>query len=61
MGGGAVWSPDGSRIAFETEPPGDLSHHYLVVNADGSGDPREFDKLTYLSWLGGWYFCYCYG
>jgi Tol biopolymer transport system component len=60
-GGGAVWSPDGSRIAFETEPGGDLPHHYLVVNADGTGEPGEIDELTYRSWLGGWYFCYCYG
>lgn len=60
-GGSAVWSPDGSRIAFETEPPGDLPHDYLVVNADGTGDSSEIDELTYLSWLGGSYFCYCYG
>ena len=60
-GGSAVWSPDGSRIAFETEPPGDLPHHYLVVNADGTGEPGEIDELTYRSWLGGSYFCYCYG
>ena len=60
-GGGPVWSPDGSRIAFETEPPGDLPHQYLVVNADGTGEPGEIDELTYRSWLGGSYFCYCYG
>ena len=60
-GGGAVWSPDGSRIAFETEPPGDLPHPFLVVNADGTGETGEIDELTYRSWLGGSYFCYCYG
>ena len=60
-GGGAVWSPDGSRIAFETEPPGDVAHHYLVVNADGTGEPGEIDEVMYRSWLGGSYFCYCYG
>ena len=60
-GGSAVWSPDGSRIAFETEPGGDLPHHYLVVNADGTGEQGEIDDLTYRSWLGGSYFCYCYG
>ena len=60
-GGGPVWSPDGSRIAFEVEPPGDQPHHYLVVNADGTGDPGEIDELTYRSWLGGWDFCRCYG
>lgn len=57
-----MWSPDGSQIAFETDdgvtghPPG-----HLVVNADGTSDPREIDELKYLSWLGGWYFCFCYG
>jgi Tol biopolymer transport system component len=56
-GGSAVWSPDGSRIAFETESLRD----HLVVNADGTGEPRELDELTYHSWLGGSYFCYCYG
>jgi Tol biopolymer transport system component len=60
-GGVPVWSPDGSRIAFETEPPGDLPNHYLVVNADGTGEPEKIDELTYRSWLGGWYFCRCYG
>ena len=60
-GGTAVWSPDGSRIAFETEPPGDRPHHYLVVNADGTGEPGEIDEFTYRSWLGGWDFCRCYG
>lgn len=56
-GGSAVWSPDGSRIAFETDSLGD----HLVVNADGTGEPGEIDELTYHSWLGGSYFCYCYG
>ena len=60
-GGGAVWSPDGSRIAFETEPGGDQPHQYLVVNADGTGEPEELDELMYRSWIGGSYFCYCYG
>ena len=26
---------------------------HLVVNADGTGEPREIDETTYLSWLGG--------
>jgi Tol biopolymer transport system component len=60
-GGGPVWSPDGSQIAFETEPPGDAPHHYLVVNADGTGGQTDIDELTYRSWGGGWYFCRCYG
>jgi len=60
-GGGPVWSPDGSQIAFEAEYPGDTPHEYLVVNADGTGDPTEIDDLMYRSWAGGWYFCGCYG
>jgi Tol biopolymer transport system component len=63
-GGSPVWSPDGSHIAFATdkafEPEGDYVRS-LVVNADGTGEPREIDELTYLSWRGGWYFCRCYG
>jgi Tol biopolymer transport system component len=47
------WSPDGSHIAFET----DNSH--LVIAADGRGGARTIDELTYRSWRGSWYFCYC--
>jgi Tol biopolymer transport system component len=64
-GGGLVWSPDGSQIAFIAEVGRDLPlaelRHYLVVSADGTGDPTENDELMYLSWAGGWYFCFCYG
>ena len=63
-GSGAVWSPDGSQIAFGTETGGGNPNEglgHLVVNADGTGEPREIDETTYLSWLGGWYFCRCYG
>jgi len=60
-GGGPVWSPDGSQIAFETEPAGDAPHDYLLVNADGTGDSTQIDEVTYSSWSGGWYFCRCYG
>jgi Tol biopolymer transport system component len=49
------WSPDGSHIAFET----DNSH--LVIAADGRGGARTIDELTYRSWRGSWYFCYCLG
>jgi Tol biopolymer transport system component len=52
---GPVWSPDGSQIAYET----DRSH--FVINADGTGDARPIDELTYLSWGDGSYFCGCYG
>ncbi len=38
-----------------------IPQHYLVVNADGTGDPTELDEFTYRSWAGGWYFCSCYG
>jgi Tol biopolymer transport system component len=54
-GGSPVWSPDGSQIAFE------IDSSRLVVNSDGTGGPRHIDELTYLSWRGGWYFCFCYG
>ena len=57
-GGGPVWSPDGSRIAFVIE--GSYSH-YLVFNADGTGEGEEIHELTYRSWDGGWFFCGCYG
>ena len=60
----AVWSPDGSQIALETEyeagtPNVHLAH--LIVNADGTGSIREISPLTYNSWRGGGYFCGCYG
>ena len=51
--GGPVWSPDGSQIAFETD------RRPMVVNADGTGGAGPVDELTYRSWQGGWYFCYC--
>ncbi|MGZ8578564.1 MAG: hypothetical protein ACXWWX_03415 [Actinomycetota bacterium] len=54
-GGSPVWSPDGSQIAFQTD------HSRFVINADGTGEARPIDELTYLSWHGGWYFCFCYG
>ena len=60
-GGSPVWSPDGSQIALESEPPGDVAHDFFFVNADGTGDPREIGELMYRSWLGGWHFCSCYG
>jgi Tol biopolymer transport system component len=58
------WSPDGSHIAFVTldrsldgRPETDNSH--LVIAADGRGGARTIDELTYRSWRGSWYFCYC--
>jgi Tol biopolymer transport system component len=60
-GGTPVWSPDGSQIAFETEPPGDQVHGFLLVQADGTGDPGEMDEITYRSWQGGWFWCVCHG
>jgi dipeptidyl aminopeptidase/acylaminoacyl peptidase len=36
--GGPVWSPDGTRIAFESNPNGQSD--LFVVNADGSGKTR---------------------
>jgi Tol biopolymer transport system component len=63
-GGGPVWSPDGSQIAFATEKGGGtpaVTTHPLVVNADGSGDLTEIEPITYRSWQGGWFWCYCHG
>jgi Tol biopolymer transport system component len=50
-----VWSPDGSQIAFDAKPG------FFVVNADGTGDVRAIDELTYRSWNGGSYWCACIG
>jgi len=63
-GGGPVWSPDGSQIAFATEKGGGtpaVTTDHLVVNADGTGAPREIDEMTYRSWQGGWFWCSCHG
>jgi len=50
--GDPVWSPDGSRIGFVgSTRPG--SSGWFAVDADGAGQPREIDELTYLSWQGG--------
>ncbi|MGI8706726.1 MAG: hypothetical protein ACR2LG_00755 [Actinomycetota bacterium] len=60
-GGSPVWSPDGSQIAFATDKEAPHEPTHIAVNADGTGEALEIDSLTYLSWRGGWYFCYCYG
>jgi Tol biopolymer transport system component len=61
-GGSPVWSPDGSHIAFATDRANEtVNAGYLAIDADGTDEPREMDELTYLSWRGGWFFCYCYG
>src|SRR5439155_5767472 len=56
-GGGPVWSPDGSGIAFTPPGVGDNPRDHpdrLVVKADGTGDPIQIDDLMYRSWDGGW-------
>jgi len=37
---GPAWSPDGSRLAFTSEADGDSDT--WIVNADGSGEPRNY-------------------
>jgi hypothetical protein len=36
--------------------PRHRAHRVLAANADATGDARSIDELTYLSWLGGWFF-----
>jgi Tol biopolymer transport system component len=62
LSGVPVWSPDGTRIAFQYSPKleGDKGV-LLIANADGRGDIHEIDELKYREWRGGWYFCQCYG
>jgi Tol biopolymer transport system component len=59
-GGGPIWSPDGTQIAFRYDAHPD-QRSYLIANADGTGDVHEIDELRYRGWRGGRYFCECYG
>jgi Tol biopolymer transport system component len=62
LSGVPVWSPDGTRIAFQYSPTLEGDEGVLLIaNADGSGDVHEIDELKYRGWRGGWYFCQCYG
>jgi dipeptidyl aminopeptidase/acylaminoacyl peptidase len=47
-----VWSPDGSRIAFQDQR---APHHpgWLVVPSDRSSEPRPISELVVLGWRGG--------
>jgi Tol biopolymer transport system component len=50
----ADWSPDGSRIAYLSHPPGMDGHRINVVNVDGSAPPRPLDvgqPANQISWL----------
>jgi predicted Ser/Thr protein kinase len=38
-----VWSPDGSRVAFDVELDG--QQRYYAVNSDGSGEPVEIPSI----------------
>jgi Tol biopolymer transport system component len=63
-GAGVVWSPEGSRVAYEAEYEGgtpSMHLEHVVVSADGTGSEQKLDELTYRSWDGGSYFCGCYG
>jgi dipeptidyl aminopeptidase/acylaminoacyl peptidase len=43
-----VWSPDGSRLAYQ-----DPSHRWFAARADGSGEPSEVSQLTVDRWRQG--------
>jgi len=46
---GPVWSPDGERVAFFDDV--DMSYGtWLVVNADGSGEPQQITDIEAKSW-----------
>jgi Tol biopolymer transport system component len=50
---GSDWSPDGSRIAYLSTPPGTTGHRINIVNVDGS-DPSFLDvhgPANQISWL----------
>jgi len=42
--GNPVWSPDGARIAFDSNVPGKLDQDIYVINADGTGLTRLTDS-----------------
>jgi len=45
------WSPDGSLVAYHAAPSGDLgSQRLYVINADGSGEPRQFTNAPGVWW-----------
>jgi dipeptidyl aminopeptidase/acylaminoacyl peptidase len=46
---GPIWSPDGERVAFwgDADTPYD---RWLVVNADGSGQPQEITDVEAKNW-----------
>ncbi len=41
-----IWSPDGSRILFQTDVNGGAMPIIDIINADGSGQQRLFDTFT---------------
>lgn len=60
---GPSWSPDGQKIAFESQRPYDgnvRNGDIYVMNADGTGltiltdDPNLSDPITSSNWLLGW-------
>lgn len=50
-----AWSPDGSQVAFWQ-----LEGESFLFAANGSGEAKPIDELTYQSWDGGSYSCECW-
>jgi len=42
--GNPAWSPDGTRIAFDSNIPGKLDQDIYVIHADGTGLTRLTDS-----------------
>ena len=46
MVGGPTWSPDGKRIAFNGQKPGEVQGSLYIINSDGSGLTKNPQKCN---------------